>query len=67
MAGNSTGKIFTVTTAGETHGPALIAIIDGCPAHMPLTTDDIQVELNRRRPGQSVYVSQRQESDQVEI
>lgn len=67
MAGNTFGQLFTVTTAGESHGPALIAIIDGCPPGLPLEEGDIQYELDRRRPGRSQYTSQRRESDQVNI
>ena len=65
MAGNSFGKIFNVTTFGESHGPALGGVIDGCPAGIELDMDIIQHELNRRRPGQSAIVTQRKESDEV--
>ncbi len=67
MSGNSFGKIFTVTTCGESHGIGLIAIVDGCPPNLALNEVDIQQELERRRPGSSSYTSQRQESDQVQI
>lgn len=67
MSGNSLGTMFRVTNFGESHGPAIGCIVDGCPPGMPLTTQDIQVELDRRRPGTSRHVTQRQESDQVEI
>jgi chorismate synthase len=67
MAGNSLGKLFVVTTFGESHGPAYGCIIDGCPPGLLLSETDIQLELNRRRPGQSRYTSQRQESDEVQI
>lgn len=67
MAGNTFGKIFTVTTFGESHNEAYGCIIDGCPPGLALTVDDIQVELNRRRPGQSKFTSQRREPDQVKI
>lgn len=67
MAGNSIGKIFTVTTFGESHGPAYGCIVDGCPPGMELSAEHIQVELNRRRPGQSRYTSQRRELDEVKI
>lgn len=67
MAGNSFGDAFVVTTFGESHGPALGAIVDGCPAGLPLTADDLQGDLDRRRPGQSKYTTQRREPDQVEI
>lgn len=67
MAGNSFGELFRLTTFGESHGPALGGVIDGCPAGLPLSEADIQIDLNRRRPGQSLYTTQRQESDEVEI
>lgn len=67
MAGNTFGKNFKISTAGESHGPAMIVIIDGCPAKMELSVADIQVELDRRRPGKHRFTSQRQELDQVEI
>jgi chorismate synthase len=61
------GALFRVTTFGESHGPGLGAIVDGCPPRMPLDVDAIQAELDRRRPGQSRLVSQRKEMDRVEI
>jgi len=67
MSGNTFGTIFKLTTFGESHGIALGAIIDGCPPNIPLTADDIQDELDRRKPGQSRYVTQRKEDDVVEI
>ena len=67
MSGNTYGKLFTVTTAGESHGPALVAIVDGCPPGLDLAPADIQHDLYRRRPGTSRHVTQRQEPDQVEI
>ena len=67
MSGNTFGKIFTVTTCGESHGDSLAAIIDGCPANISLTEEDIQIELNRRKPGQSKYTTQRKEPDEVKI
>jgi chorismate synthase len=67
MSGNSFGRNFVVTTAGESHGPALVAIIDGCPPGMSLTEADIQKDLDRRRPGQSKHTTQRNESDTVKI
>ena len=67
MAGNTFGQIFTVTTFGESHGPALGCIIDGCPPGLPLHEDDIQQDLNRRKPGTSRHVTQRREDDLVEI
>ncbi|WP_010584401.1 chorismate synthase [Schlesneria paludicola] len=67
MAGNSFGQAFRITTAGESHGPANVVILDGVPPGIPLTVDDLQVDLNRRRPGQSHIVTQRDESDTPEI
>ncbi len=67
MSGNTIGKIFSVTTFGESHGPALGAVIDGCPPGMPLSEDDIQADLERRRSGKSRYTSQRREPDAVRI
>ncbi|RMH60298.1 MAG: chorismate synthase [Zetaproteobacteria bacterium] len=67
MSGSSFGQIFRVSTAGESHGPALCAIVEGCPAGLPLSEADIQPDLDRRRPGQSRYTTQRREADQVEI
>jgi len=67
MAGNSFGQLFKVTTFGESHGPAIGVVIDGVPPRIPLTEKDIQVDLDRRRPGQSKITTQRKESDQVEI
>jgi chorismate synthase len=67
MSGNTFGKLFTVTTFGESHGPAIGCIIDGCPPGMALSVDDIQPELDRRKPGTSRHVTQRQESDTVQI
>ena len=67
MSGNTFGTIFKLTTFGESHGIALGAIIDGCPPNIPLTTEDIQDELDRRKPGQSRYVTQRKEDDAIEI
>jgi chorismate synthase len=67
MAGNSFGQAFTVTTFGESHGLALGAIIDGCPPGMALSEADLQPDLDRRRPGQSKFTTQRNESDQVRI
>ncbi len=67
MSANTFGKLFTITSAGESHGPALVAIVDGCPPRLELTETDIQVELDRRRPGQSKVTTQRQEKDRVEI
>lgn len=67
MSGSTYGKIFTVTTWGESHGKALGAVIDGCPAGVLLNEDDIQKYLNRRKPGQSRYSTPRKEGDTVEI
>lgn len=61
------GKLFCVTSFGESHGPAIGCVVDGCPPGLPLTVEDIQHELDRRKPGTSRHVSQRQESDRVEI
>jgi len=67
MSHNTFGHLFRVTTWGESHGPALGCVIDGCPPGIPLSEDDIQPWLDRRRPGQSRYTTQRQEADQVRI
>ena len=67
MSGNSFGRSFIVTTFGESHGRALGCIVDGCPPGMPLSEADIQVDLDRRRPGRSRHTTQRDEPDQVQI
>lgn len=67
MSGNTFGSLFTVTTFGESHGPAIGCVIDGCPPGLSLSEADIQPELDRRKPGTSRHVTQRQESDTVEI
>lgn len=67
MASNSFGQIFRITTFGESHGPAIGVIIDGCPAGLPLTLEDVQQQLALRRPGQNPYTSPRAELDQAEI
>ena len=67
MAGNSFGTLFRFTTWGESHGPALGAVVDGVPSLLDLTEDDIQPYLDKRRPGQSRYTTQRREADQVRI
>ena len=67
MAGNTIGKLFTVTTSGESHGSGMAAIVDGCPPGMELSEEDIQKELEKRRPGTSRFTSQRKEPDQVKI
>src|SRR5919206_274690 len=67
MPGNTFGKLFRVTTAGVSHGPGYLVIIDGCPPGLPLSVDDLLPDLRRRRPGQSKLVTQRQEEDVPEI
>ncbi|PSC04465.1 chorismate synthase [Alsobacter soli] len=67
MSHNTFGHLFRVTTFGESHGPALGCVIDGCPPRIPLSVEEIQADLDRRRPGQSRYTTQRQEPDQVKI
>ena len=67
MSGNTFGTLFTVTNFGESHGPAIGCVIDGCPPGMPLSEADIQPDLDRRRPGTSKFVTQRNEPDQVQI
>ncbi len=67
MSGNTLGFLFRVTNFGESHGPAIGCVVDGCPPGLPLDAADIQLELDRRRPGTSRHVTQRQEADQVEI
>ena len=67
MAGNTLGRVFTVTSFGESHGPAIGCVVDGCPPGLALSAEDIQRDLDRRKPGTSRHVTQRQESDTVEI
>src|SRR6478672_1865503 len=67
MAGNSFGRVFTITSFGESHGPAIGCVVDGCPPGLALSVEDIQNDLYRRKPGTSRHVTQRQESDTVEI
>src|SRR5262249_3117319 len=67
MSGNTLGKLFSVTSFGESHGPAIGCVVDGCPPGLPLSEADIQRELDRRRPGTSRHVTQRREPDTVEI
>jgi len=67
VAGNTIGQMFTVTTAGESHGPAYVAIVDGCPPGMELSEADLQPDLDRRKPGKSRHVTQRRETDEVRI
>ncbi len=67
MAGDTFGRLFTVTTFGESHGPSMGCVVDGCPPGLALTAADIQTDLDRRRPGRSRHVTQRKEPDQVNI
>ena len=67
MSGSSIGKLFCVTNFGESHGPAIGCVVDGCPPGMELSVEDIQAQLDRRKPGTSRHVTQRRESDTVEI
>ncbi len=67
MSGNTLGKLFCVSSFGESHGPAIGCVVDGCPPGLAISTEDIQQELDRRKPGTSRHVTQRRESDQVEI
>ena len=67
MAGDTFGLLFTVTTFGESHGAAMGCVVDGCPPGLQLSEADIQHDLDRRRPGRSRHVTQRQEPDQVKI
>ena len=67
MAGSGFGTNFRITTWGETHGAGVGVVVDGCPAGLPLEREDVQKYLDRRKPGQSKYTTQRKEGDQVEI
>ena len=67
MSGNTFGKIFSFTTYGESHGKAIGCVIDGCPPGLKLDENDIQKDLDRRKPGQSKFTTQRKEDDKVEI
>src|SRR5690348_12067181 len=67
MSGNTFGKLFCVTSFGESHGPAIGCVVDGCPPGLELSTEDIQQDLDRRKPGTSRHVTQRREPDTVEI
>ena len=67
MSFNTFGHMFRVTTFGESHGIAIGCVVDGCPPLLPLTNEDIQHDLDRRRPGQSRFTTQRQEPDAVKI
>lgn len=67
MSGNSIGLLFSVATFGESHGPALGGVVDGCPPGVELSEADLQIDLDRRKPGQSKYTTQRREGDQIKI
>ena len=67
MSFNTFGKFFRFTTWGESHGPAIGCVVDGCPPNIKLNIKDIQLELNKRKPGQSKFTTQRKEDDKVEI
>ncbi|MEQ8516678.1 MAG: chorismate synthase, partial [Chromatocurvus sp.] len=67
MSGNTFGKLFTVTTFGESHGPALGCVVDGCPPGLALDSSDLQRDLDRRKPGTSRFTTQRREQDEVRI
>ena len=67
MSFNTFGKIFRFTTWGESHGPAIGCVIDGCPPNIPLSEKDIQADMDRRRPGQSKFTTQRKEPDKAII
>ncbi|KPJ92569.1 MAG: chorismate synthase [Gammaproteobacteria bacterium SG8_11] len=67
MSGNTYGKLFTVTSFGESHGPAIGCVVDGCPPGLDITEADLQHDLNRRKPGQSRHTTQRREADEVQI
>ena len=67
MAGNTFGQLFTVSSAGESHGPGYVGIVDGCPPGLALTEEDLQIDLDRRKPGQSRHTTQRREDDKVKI
>ena len=67
MSGNTFGKLFTVTSFGESHGPALGCVIDGCPPGLSLSEEDMQRDLDRRKPGKSRFTTQRRENDAVKI
>ena len=67
MPGNSFGQLFKITTAGESHGGAIGVIVDGCPPGLSLSTEDVQVELDRRRPGQSAITTPRAEKDTIHL
>ena len=67
MSFNTFGKFFRFTTWGESHGPAIGCIVDGCPPNIPISENDIQKDMDKRRPGQSRFTTQRKESDKVSI
>ena len=67
MSGNTFGQLFRVTTFGESHGPAIGCVVDGCPPGLALCEADLQTDLDRRKPGTSRHVTQRREADTVEI
>ena len=67
MAGSTFGTLFKITTWGESHGPAVGVVIDGCPAGLSLTSEDIQLFLDRRRPGQNQFTTSRKEADAAQI
>ena len=67
MSGNTIGKLFSLTTAGESHGAGLVGIIDGCPPGIELCEEDLQLDLDRRKPGTSRHTTQRREQDKVKI
>ena len=67
MSGNTIGRLFTLTTFGESHGPAIGGVVDGCPPGLPLAEEDMQPDLDRRRPGSSRFTTQRREDDRVRI
>lgn len=67
MAGQTYGTLFRITTWGESHGPAIGVVIDGCPSGLSLSEEDIQKQLDRRKPGQSKFTTKRNESDTVQI
>ena len=67
MSGNTLGKLFCVTSFGESHGPAIGCVIDGCPPGLALSSEDMQVDLDRRKPGKNRFTTQRREDDEVKI
>ena len=67
MSFNTFGKFFRFTTWGESHGPAIGCVVDGCPSNIPLKEAEIQIEMNKRKPGQSRFTSQRKEDDKINI